>query len=87
MWHCCMIRFDTFSPFGKMIGYWLNSFRNDLLSRTPTHIIPLLFKNGSNCIIVEFLGIVTSLFGLLNALSSAENHFSSINLINWASLS
>ena len=61
MWHCCMIRFDTFSPFGKMIGCLFSLFANNLLSQPSTHIIPLLFKNVPNCLIVELLGIVTSL--------------------------
>ena len=82
-----MIRFDTFSAFGKMIGCLFSSFRNDLLSRPPTHIIPIPIKNASNYLIVELLGIVTSLFLLGNALSSAENLFSWTNLINWTSLS
>ena len=81
MWHCCMIRFDTFSPFGKMIGCLFSLFANNLLSQPPIHIIPLLFKNGPNCLIVELLGIVTSLLWLM---SSAENLFSWVNLINWA---
>ena len=87
MWHSCMIRFDTFSSFSKMIRCLFSSFKNDLLSRPPTHIIPLLFNNWSNCLIVELLGIVASLFRLFNALRSAGNLFSWTNLINWASLS
>ena len=58
-------------PFDQIwyfFSFWQNdwmlfrSFRNELLSRSPTHIIPLPFKNGSNCLIVELLGIVTSAF-------------------------
>ena len=87
MWHCCMIRVDTFSPFGKMIGC-LFSYSEMIFSVNLQHILShyTLFKNASNCLIVELLGIATSLFLLLNSLSSAENLFPWTNLINWTSL-
>ena len=55
----------------------------NLLSWHPTDNISFPFKNRSNCLIVELLGIVTSLFLLLNALSYAENLSSWTNLIRW----
>ena len=80
--HCYMIKFDSFSPFGKMIWCMFSSMKNDLFSWPLRHIIPILFKDGSYCLIIELLGIVTYLFPLLKTLSPAENLFSLANLIN-----
>ena len=84
-----MIKFNTYSPFGKITGCLSSLFKNDPFNWLQKNIIPLPFKNGSICLMVEILGIATSLPLIINALSSefCWNYFFLKNLINWTSLS
>ena len=76
-WQPRIINVATLSSFGKMIGNFSSSLRNDLFNLPPTHMMSSLSKNGSNWLIFEDLGKGTSHFfptlAAVKIFNSAEN--------------